>query len=328
MKQPWLSVVMPTYNGAAYLAAALDSIAAQHDNDIEILAIDDGSTDETLALLRHYAKKLPLRIMERGRVGNWVANTNYGLSLACGEYVCYLHQDDCWLPGRLAALKAQVVHHPSVVFFLHASIFIDARGKRLGVWRCPLPHTSRPLSTELLRERLLIQNFIAIPAPLFRRESALSVGGMDERLWYTADWELWLKLAAAGTTFYDPQPRACFRIHPQSQTIRQSTADEEFLWQYQAILQRHLPPWRQKNAVLHSALQATAEFSAQVNIALARSFHRHKPNWNALLRQGGALGLAGWHRFLRDSRIVERLLARLWVYAQAARRNHYTPFPI
>lgn len=315
MRRPWLSVIMPTYNGAEYLPAALESICAQKDDNIEVLAIDDGSTDETLTVLRRYAGNLPMQIVERGRVGSWVANTNYGFSLARGEYVCFLHQDDCWLPGRLAALRALATSHPSVVLFLHAAVFIDAMGRRLGVWRCPLPHTYRPLPPERVRERLLIQNSIAIPAPLFRREEALRVGGLDEQLWYTADWDLWLKLAAAGETLYDPRPRACFRIHALSQTMRQSGDDAEFRRQHQAVLQRHLSSRLGERGRLPPLLHPIAQFSAEVNSALASFLHRRMPDWPALLRYGLHLGPAGWHRFLRDSRILERVFARLWVYA-------------
>jgi GT2 family glycosyltransferase len=327
MRRPWLTVLMPTYNGAAYLAAALESIAAQKDNDIEILALDDGSTDETLRVLRNYAGQLPVQIVERGRVGSWVANTNYGLSLARGEFVSFLHQDDCWLPGRLAALKAQVALHPSVVLYLHASVFIDARARRLGVWRCPLPHTYRPLPPDRVRERLLVQNFIAIPAPLFRREEALRVGGLDEGLWYTADWDLWLKLAVLGETLYDPQPRACFRVHALSQTMRQSADEAEFRRQHQAVLERHLPACRSGCGRLQPSLPPVSEFSAEVNSALAGSLHRRRPDWLALLGHGLGLGLVGWHRFLRDSRIIERVLARLWVYAPMWRQRSFAALP-
>lgn len=326
MRRPWLSVVMPTYNGAAYLAAALDSIAIQEDDDIEILAIDDGSTDETLSLLKQFTGKLPLRVVARGRMGNWVANTNYGLSLTRGEYVCYLHQDDCWLPGRLSALKAWVAAYPRVTLFLHASFFIDAAGRQLGVWRCPLPRTYRPLSPNVVLERLVIQNFIAVPAPLFHREAALRVGGMDERLWYTADWDLWLKLATAGDTLYDPRPQACFRIHALSQTMRQSRDEAEFRWQHQAVLRRHLPSLCEQKR-LRTLLSPVAEFSAELNSALACSLHRRRPNWIALLRHGLTLGHAGWHRFLRDSRILERIRARLWVCAPVWSRRFSAPFP-
>jgi hypothetical protein len=310
MGRPWLSVLMPTYNGAAYVAAALDSIADQVGDDVEVIALDDGSTDETLALLRRYAERLPLRIVARGRIGSWVANTNHGLSLARGEYVCYLHQDDCWLPHRLATLKARARAHPTVALFLHASYFIDAAGQRLGAWRCPLP-PHRMLHPDRVLESLLVQNFIAIPAPLFRREVALQVGGMDERLWYTADWDFWLKLATAGETFYDPRPLACFRIHALSQTMRQSRDGGDFRRQHEAVLDRHLPAWLRGHADLRPVLAQVAEFSAEVNAALADSLHRRMPDWGNLLGLGFALGPAGWHRFLRDSRIVERVRARL-----------------
>ena len=310
MGRTWLSVLMPTYNGAAHMAAALDSLAAQVDDDVEVIALDDGSTDETLPLLHRYAKRLPLRIVARGRIGSWVANTNHGLALARGEYVCYLHQDDCWLPHRLSTLKARVTAYPGVALFLHASYFIDAAGRRLGTWRCPLP-PHRPLHSDSVLERLLVQNFIAVPAPLFRREVALDVGAMDERLWYTADWDLWLKLAAAGETFYDPQPLACFRIHALSQTMRQSRDGSEFRRQHEAVLQRHLPAWLRGHADLRPVLPQVAEFAAEVNTALAGSLHQRMPNWVSLLGLGFALGPAGWHRFLRDSRIVERVRARL-----------------
>lgn len=100
MSKPWLSVIVPTYNGAAYLAQTLASIECQVDGNIEVIAVDDGSSDATLAILNAYSSRLPIRTIRRGRIGNWVANTNFGLAEARGEYVSFLHQDDLWLPGR------------------------------------------------------------------------------------------------------------------------------------------------------------------------------------------------------------------------------------
>ena len=105
MTAPWLTVIIPTYNGAArYLPAALESIVAQDDPNIEVIAVDYGSTDATLTILDSFASRLPLTIIQR-RVGNWVANTNLGLEHAHGEVACFLHQDDLWRPGRLAAVR-------------------------------------------------------------------------------------------------------------------------------------------------------------------------------------------------------------------------------
>src|SRR2546430_4101777 len=86
MSTPWLSVVMPTYNGDAFLAAALESIRAQQDGgDFEVIAVDDGSEDGTLATLDAYSSRLPLRIVRRPRTGNWVASSNHGLAVARRE---------------------------------------------------------------------------------------------------------------------------------------------------------------------------------------------------------------------------------------------------
>src|SRR3982074_3394237 len=81
MSTPWLSVVLPPYNGGAYLPAALESIRTQQSGgEFEVIAVDDGSEDGTVATLEEYASRLPLRIVRRPRSGNWVASTNHGLS--------------------------------------------------------------------------------------------------------------------------------------------------------------------------------------------------------------------------------------------------------
>ena len=132
MSTPWLSVVMPTYNGDAFLAAALESIRAQQDGgDFEVIAVDDGSEDGTLATLEAYSSRLPLRIVSRPRTGNWVASSNHGLAVARGEYACLLHQDDLWMDGRLRALRATLDGAPDAALVVHPSWFVDTRGARL-----------------------------------------------------------------------------------------------------------------------------------------------------------------------------------------------------
>jgi hypothetical protein len=221
-----------------------------------------------------------------------------------------LHQDDCWLPGRLTVLKELLGSRPHPVWLCHASWFIDGNGRRLGEWRCPLPVRPDPLPGDLLRRRLLVQNFIAIGAVIFRRETALAVGGMDERLSYAADWDFWLKLAAAGDAIYWPEPLSCFRIHDASQTTAISRDCREFERQLNAVLERHLEPWLAQHPADQGVARA-ARFSVKTNTALAAFSQGTRPNFLSLARQGLALGPCGWHRYLRDSRIIERTVSRL-----------------
>ncbi len=308
MSNPWLSVIMPTYNGGPFLAQALASIELQRDDQIEVVAIDDGSSDDTLAILYTHSRRLPLRVIRRARRGNWAANTNYGLSVARGEYACFLHQDDLWLPNRLCHLRPLLAGPGRPTLLLHPTWYIDAWGRNVGLWRCPLRAGTYTAGT--IVERLLVQNFIAVPAPVFTRAAALRVGGLDERLWYTADWDFWLKLAACGPTVYYPRPLAAFRVHALSQTACGVARADEMRGQIEVVLQRHLAAWEAGHPG-RGEVGRTARLSLEVNHALACCAHGRRPDWLGLLGRFLALGPSGWWRFFRDSRIIERVSARL-----------------
>ncbi len=310
MSSPWLSVIVPTYNGSAHLHDALASVAAQDLAGLEILAVDDGSTDDTLSVLERFQRYLPLRLLSRPRAGNWVAGTNHALAHARGEWVCFLHQDDRWTPGRLAVLRPLAERHRDVPWLLHPSLYIDPAGRRVGRWSCPLPARRRLVPSALLIERLLIQNFVAVPAPLFRRDVAVRVGGLDEDLWYTADWDFWLKLAAQGPTAYVSTPLAEFRVHPASQTLARSGRADEMRRQLETVLDRHLPDWERRHPGRDTVRDA-ARFSVEMNVFLASSLHGRGAGWSRLPLDFLGLGWTGCRRYVRDSRIVERIAARI-----------------
>lgn len=310
MKQPWLSVLIPTYNGEDYLPSALNSIVAQGDTNIECIVVDDGSTDSTLSLLNSYTDKLPIKILKQARNGNWVANTNQALSIARAEYVCFLHQDDFWLKDRLKIIRSMLKQHPDTNLFLHPSWFSDTKGNYLGLWRCPLPSYPSRIDASMMIERLLVQNFISIPAPIFKREIALNAGGLNENLWYTADWDFWLKIASCGATMYYPKPLSAFRVHPSSQTVLRSARLKDFQKQLELVLEKHMKHWETTERIKRATLQA-ARFSIEVNTTLAAKIHGEKINLFKLLYSFLLLGPLGWHRYLRDSRIWERVSARV-----------------
>lgn len=310
MKQPWLSIIIPVYNGEKYLACALNSIISQSQDDVECIVIDDGSTDSTFSILKSFDTKLPLKIISQERQGNWVANSNIGLRVAVGKYACFLHQDDMWLKNRLTIMKPLMEQFPDISLFIHPSVFINSNGKHLGLWQCPLPRFPIITDSKTIIERLLIQNFISMPAPIFKREQALAVGGMDPSLWYTADWDFWLKLASVGKTLYYPEPLSAFRIHSGSQTVSRSLNLEDFRSQMKMVLEKHLDLLI-THEKLRLSIRNIACFSIELNTALAGKIHGKNFNYIKLLAAFLALGPTGWHTYLSNSCIFERVLARL-----------------
>ncbi len=308
MSRPWLSVIMPTYNGAEYLPQALACLR-NCSPGMELVAIDDGSTDATVDLLEQYGRDHPLQLIRLGHGGNWVANSNHGLSASRGEYSCFLHQDDTWLPGRLGILHSLITRYPEAALFVHPAWFIGPSGERLGPWRCPFPDAHQFLPAEMVLRKLLVQNCFAMPAPLFRCRDAVEMGGMDEQLWYTADWDLWLRLAAKGGAIYHPEPLAAFRLHSQSQTAKRTSDMKELRRQLETVLDRHLRGFQNNSQFAVTA--SAARLSVECNLWLAACHSRQTMSPIPLIRAAIAAGPAGFTRYLRDSQIVERTVARL-----------------
>ncbi len=308
MTQPWLSVIVPVLNGARFLPRALTSIANEGDDRVEVIALDDGSTDTSLEILNRFSSLMNLTVIHRN-AGNWVASSNHGLHLGRGTHACFLHQDDYWLPGRLVAVQDQLARTPGASLLLHACRFVDPAGKSLGPWRCPLPPNT-PIPPDLCIERLLVQNFAGIPGAVFPRETAVNLGGLDESLWYTADWDLWMKLAFSGPVVYLPRPHAAFRIHPDSQTASRSRSLVDFRRQMEMIPERYGPRWRAKDARTRQAVERCSRAAIELNLFLAAAYHREPLLFRRLLTALSRLRPWDWHRMLRDSRLWERASAR------------------
>lgn len=310
MINPWLSVLIPTYNGETYLPYTLDSILKQRDSSIECIIVDDGSTDATLSIIEAYKAKLPIKLFRMERKGNWVANTNHALSVATGEFACFLHQDDIWLDHRLSVMKKVINQSPGAGIYIHASNFIDHMGRYLGVWRCPLRPVPERIAPTAMIGKLLIQNFIPILAPIFRRDLALDVGGMEETLWYTADWDFWLKISSCSETIYCPVPLSGYRVQSTSQTFVRSSYTEDFKDQLEKAFQNNLSRWDVSDATKNK-VSKIAYFSIEVNTALAGIYHGEEINLTSLLFSFILLGPMGWYRYLQNSRIWERASARV-----------------
>jgi glycosyltransferase involved in cell wall biosynthesis len=298
---------MPVHGGERWLEATLSSVAGQDCTGIELVILDSSPDDDCSTIAKSFANRLQIRYEHMPTMTSWTAKTNLAVERAKASHVSILHQDDLWLPERVKAMRDALAAFPNAALLLNPSYIVDESGRKLGLWRCPLRH-DRLLSASEVIEPLLVQNFIAMPAPVIRRDDWRAVGGMDEALWYTPDWDLYLKLARTGRTVYRGSASTAFRIHGTSLTVAGSADSRDFEAQLNLVLQRHvdqLPAARRAEV----ERRATASIAVNCELALAAA-----GSSRALLRACTTVLLLGPRqaiRYLRDSRIMERALPRL-----------------
>lgn len=313
MKTPWLTVVMPTYNGERFVNAALASIAREPLEGVEVIVIDDASTDGTRDVLDAARLRVPLRILPTEVNAGWVVAANLGMSEARGAWICILHQDDVWMPGRLEALRAAIEQSPGAGIVVGPTVFIDEFGSHIGRWHLPW-RGACPDAAEVAR-RWYVQNWAAVPSVCIRTEVLHSVGSMDDQLWYTADWDLWLRLTRLAPVASTQGLLSGFRVHHSSQTMRGAHDLADFESQMRVVQMRHR--WAADGN--HDVI-AAGEMSTRINVALAGALHGGPIRMSVLGREALRLRPGGWSRFIRDSRVLERTLPRLRL-AVRQRRN-------
>lgn len=184
---PTVSVVIPTYNSAHFLREAIASVHAQQWPALEIIIVDDGSTDDTAAVVNSLAGQGELRFIRQENAGAAAAR-NAGIAAAQGEWIAFLDADDVWLPQKLSRQFGALEKLPDAVFsFCEVQVLLEN-----GIQR----DLSRPKSNQPLLIQLLSGNIFATPSVLVRRDCLSEIGTFDARLRTGEDWDLWLRLAA------------------------------------------------------------------------------------------------------------------------------------
>lgn len=209
------SVVIPAFNAQATIPSAVASVLAQTRSDLEVIVVDDGSTDQTAAGVERLGDPR-VRLISQANLGVSAAR-NAGIAAARGRYVAFLDSDDLWLPRylELAARALESVGRPGFAY-TDAYAFDPLTGKvgRRGILGRPPPVPPPADPNEFLLE-LLERNFVHVSTAI-PRAVLEAVGGFDAAATPAEDYGLWLRIAANGyRAAWIPGKHALYRIHPE-----------------------------------------------------------------------------------------------------------------
>jgi len=204
---PTVSVVVPCFNAKQYVDEALGSVRNQTYSALDIIAVNDGSTDETPKLLERQAECDPrVRLVHQANRGLPAAR-NAGLRQARGEFVCFLDADDVLLPDKIEKQVRYLRDNPSTDLVYSDYLIGDDRLEWTGLVAARMPRCE-------LIEAYARKNWFAPMVPLLRRRLIERVGEFDETLRASEDWDYWIRCAEAGGIFgYLPGPIAIYRTH-------------------------------------------------------------------------------------------------------------------
>ena len=217
-----VSVIIPAYNAAAFLAAALESVRAQTRAPAEVIVVDNGSTDLTATI----AKKAGARVLRVERPGPSAAR-NAGIRAASQPWIAFLDADDLWEPDKLASQWRAVEACPEVGIVITDFTEFDSTGvlfqsflERRANYQVIIRREVAPAvmccDPDSFRTHFLQGNFFAPSAVLARRNLLLDVGLFDEAITHMEDRELWLRMLPRTAAAVVERPLVHARIHPSN----------------------------------------------------------------------------------------------------------------
>lgn len=191
MTNPTISVVCPAYNSVAYVSDTIKSVLHQTAPPLELIISDDGSTDDTMAVVEGITRRAPcaVQILHNVHKGPGAAR-NAGIRVAKGEWIAFLDSDDRWRPEKIERVQEAIRTYPDINFFCHDAYQRSQSGKEE---RMDLPRRFR--SDVPLTKQLFCNCLFTTSAVVCRRDLLWKCGGFDETLPSAQDYELWLRLS-------------------------------------------------------------------------------------------------------------------------------------
>jgi glycosyltransferase involved in cell wall biosynthesis len=230
-----VSVVIPVFNGAGYLAEAIRSALSQSERPVECIVVDDGSTDATPETVREFGRDVTYIRQEHAGVS--VAR-NRGTAVARGNLIAFLDHDDTWLPCKLER-QLELLSNSDARMALCAMTVINTRGEVLGTKQLKARE-------DLLKGMLMFDGTETVSCSstgVAKRDALLACGGFDTALSTSADWDLLLRMLLAGPVAYVDEPLVLYRVHADnmSRSVQRMECDMRHAFD-KAFADPRLPP--------------------------------------------------------------------------------------
>jgi glycosyltransferase involved in cell wall biosynthesis len=248
---PKVSVVIPSYNHASYVADAVTSVLNQSEPDLELIVVDDGSSDNTIEILQAVPDPR-LRVISQSNQGAHAA-INRGLREAAGKYLAILNSDDAYHPNRLEKALAILDTDPDAGLIGSYIEIVDSQNRTLGIkhgyhdcspWLLQSPQRSFRAGQDL-RAALLTENYWSTTSNFVFRRTTYDRAGEFRPLQYAHDWDFALRMARLTRLVILPEPLVRYRVH-ESNTIRTNPPAMifEICWCLAVHLPQHIcDPW-------------------------------------------------------------------------------------
>jgi len=237
MTTPIVTVTICTYNGDRFLAATLESVLKQTLSDLEVVIVDDGSKDGTVALIKRYLQQdSRIRLFERENSG-LPASRNFAFSQARGEWIAIIDQDDLCYPTRLARQLEVASKHPTAGLVFCDTDHIDEHNVVVGshLHSYSLPDSFIPKG---FAGNLLIQQgcYVDSEACFLRHSTVKSLGLLDESLRYACDYDFFIRAGLNFDFAYTREKLSAWRIHPN----QESATNRDRFKEYRLVQKRYL----------------------------------------------------------------------------------------
>jgi glycosyltransferase involved in cell wall biosynthesis len=204
-----VSIVTPSLNQAQFLEETIQSVFAQDYPDIEYIIIDGQSNDGSVDIIKKYEDRLAYWVSEKDK--SHADALNKGFAKATGEIFAWINSDDTYLPGAVSGAVRYMQEHPDVGMVYGDANYIDKNSRVRGLF--PARQTSYAR---------MLRGFVHIPqqATFFRADLWRKVGGLDPDMFFSFDYDLWVRFAKHAPIVYYPRLWANFRIHGDAKTWR------------------------------------------------------------------------------------------------------------